>query len=97
MRGLRQIKLGLVGTPSQLGLIPGLSAYTVGVSKASDGTNELNSKVPALTSGVGQLATGSKALYAWYNTTKRSSATIDKRCWSISNRFKSLVCLVQRN
>ena len=62
--GLRQIKLGLVGTPSQLGLIPGLSAYTAGVSKASDGTNELNSKVPALTSGVGQLATGSKALYA---------------------------------
>ncbi|WP_432443131.1 YhgE/Pip family protein [Latilactobacillus sakei] len=62
--GLRQMKLGLVGTPSQMGLIPGLNAYTAGVSEASNGTNELNSKVPQLTSGVGQLATGSKALYA---------------------------------
>ncbi|MEJ1313423.1 hypothetical protein QY885_04525 [Latilactobacillus sakei] len=48
------------------------------------GTTQLNGQVPQLTSGVGQLATGSKALYAWYNAIKRSSTTIDKRCWSIS-------------
>ncbi|MEJ1320357.1 hypothetical protein QY890_06475 [Latilactobacillus sakei] len=46
--------------------------------------------MPQLTSGVGQLATGSKALYAWYNAIKRSSTTIDKRCWSISRWFKTI-------
>ncbi|ASN61244.1 YhgE/Pip domain-containing protein [Latilactobacillus curvatus] len=62
--GLRQMKLGLVGTPSQMGLIPGLNAYTVGVSQASAGTNQLNGQIPALTGGVSQLATGSAALAA---------------------------------
>ncbi|WP_081326582.1 YhgE/Pip domain-containing protein [Latilactobacillus curvatus] len=62
--GLRQMKLGLVGTPSQMGLIPGLNAYTAGVSQASAGTNQLNGQIPALTGGVSQLATGSSALAA---------------------------------